>query len=272
MYKKHTDQIARESKQRSPHTVLLNLGDDVLVPTAGFLQRPGHPLGRTISVVCGKCNNTWMAKIESDMKSTYERLFESDHTSICQEEANAIAMWGYLKYCLHENTYPAQNYVPFTSDNAPYEIGAIGKEKMERWRRLASSYWIPDYVYIYIARSTPSAEGIYGRANYIPLGYAARKGDLSEIIGHFALFMLTIGPFHLLVAANPVPERGWEGELSRHRSGTLKTRTLVEVTQPLKNGIVHLLSDTGVSCFELHQIFVRLVPQEIQGKLLPYTI
>lgn len=63
-------------------------------------EQQGSPSSFKDRVVCKKCNETWMSKLESDAKPTLKSIAFKDEKFISKAENKKLARWLFLKFCV----------------------------------------------------------------------------------------------------------------------------------------------------------------------------
>lgn len=85
---------------RGKHTITRFDRSRGSIKAAGHFSNSGSHLSETTKVVCRKCNNEWMSRVEEGMKNLYGIYFTQERFKIPADICDSIRSWAYLKLSL----------------------------------------------------------------------------------------------------------------------------------------------------------------------------
>lgn len=160
----------------------------------GLFSNVGHPLSKTKKVVCRECNNTWMNKIEENMKSSFERIFINKGCEVAKEDTNNIKKWMLLKLFLIEQSYNKDMLI--YGDNK--ELRDITKVQLtidmhSRFNDFYANKKVPNDIHFLISNCGPQSR--IGLFSYTPIKKIKDNAYNSLKFSHLDTCIFNVGKF-----------------------------------------------------------------------------
>lgn len=190
--------------QRGTHTITTRSDSDVYKRTKGQFSNVGAPISHTTKVVCEECNTGWMSIIESDMKEAFHSLYIENNDIVSPDFAVAIKKWMFLKFCLLDRSYSAQDVlIPSNTINASLLPPILNNKRTTRWLEFEKGTTIPSSYRFYITRSTNEHFKI-GSFNHIPMPLFQELNTSEPSVSLFDTCMFFNGHFIGVVTNHPI--------------------------------------------------------------------
>src|SRR6266702_2501767 len=112
------------------------------------ITRPGRTVTKKLRVVCKKCNETWMSKIETDTKPVLSLIIKGEPITLGRAQRYQLAKWIALKVMVSEQNVPKDAVITQAERSAFMEAGAmpvglkivIAQIDNEKWRNSYSRH------------------------------------------------------------------------------------------------------------------------------------